>query len=237
MRLQFQVRALRRIASQLEVEKMERCFLIAVTIMLLSATTVLAEGTGDSKSKEWPYGPYDKLQTVPVKTLPIVIIGSENQGTTTNGSRTILMSEEERFRFLSGAAKESFVAGKIEDARKYAQELMTLIPKFQGHWNYGNAIQDANLVLGRIAVREGRIQDAKRFLIEAGKSPGSPQMDSFGPNMSLAKDLLEKGERDVVLKYFDLCRKFWETHKEYLDQWTKDVKGGKVPDFGANLVY
>ena len=70
---------------------MERCFLVAVTIMLLSATTVLAEGTGESKSKEWPYGPYDKLHQVPVKTLPIVIIGSEIHGTTTNGSRTILI--------------------------------------------------------------------------------------------------------------------------------------------------
>jgi hypothetical protein len=92
------------------------------------------------------------------------------------------------------------------------------------------------MVLGRIAVREGRIEDAKRFLIEAGKSPGSPQLDSFGPDMGLAKDLLEKGERDTVLEYFQLCRKFWEVGRRgKLDQWTKDVKAGKMPDFGLNL--
>ncbi len=50
----------------------------------------------------------------------------------------------------------------------------------------------------------------KKYLIAAGKSPGSPQMDSFGPNMTLAKDLLEKGERDAVLEYFMRCRKFWK---------------------------
>jgi hypothetical protein len=133
--------------------------------------------------------------------------------------------------------QERFVKGKIDDARKYAQELMTLLPKFQHDWNYGNAVQDANLVFGRIAVREGRIEDAKRYLIEAGKSPGSPQMNSFGPNMSLAKDLLEKGERDVVLEYFNLCRKFWDFHKDLLDQWSQEVKDGKIPNFGANLVY
>ncbi|NQT11979.1 MAG: RNA polymerase subunit sigma-24, partial [Planctomycetes bacterium] len=98
-------------------------------------------------------------------------------------------------------------------------------------------VQDANLVLGRIAVQEGRIEDAKRHLIEAGKSPGSPQMNSFGPNVSLAKDLIEKGEREVVLEYFDLCRKFWELHRDRLDEWSQEVKDGKVPDFGANLVY
>lgn len=146
-------------------------------------------------------------------------------------------TQEERFYALNDAAKESFVGGKVEDARKYAQELLEMLPRFKGNWNYGNAVQDANLVLGRIAVHEGRIDDAKHYLIEAGKSPGSPQMDSFGPNMSLAKDLLKKGEKDVVLEYFKLCRNFWKMGKEDLDQWTLDVKVGKIPDFRANLVY
>jgi hypothetical protein len=62
-------------------------------------------------------------------------------------------------------------------------------------------------------------------------------MDTFGPNMSLAKDILEKGETDVVLQYFELCRKFWEMEGGKLDQWSREVKAGSVPDFGANLVY
>lgn len=114
---------------------------------------------------------------------------------------------------------------------------MTLLPKYKGDWNYGNAIHDANLVLGRIAVREGNIEMAKKHLIAAGKSPGSPQMNSFGPNMTLAKDLLEKGERDAVVEYFMLCRRFWKLHEEKLDQWMHEVMDGKTPDFGANLLY
>ena len=147
------------------------------------------------------------------------------------------MTPETRFYALNAAAKESFVLGKVGDAQKYAQELLTLLPRFKGDWNYGNAVQDANLVLGRIAVREGRIDDAKRFLVESGKSPGSPQMDTFGPNMSLAKDLLEKGEKQAVLEHFESCRKFWKMHDGRLDDWSQKVKDGKIPDFGANLVY
>ena len=146
-------------------------------------------------------------------------------------------SPQERFYALNVAAKESFVAGNTEGAKKYAQELMTLLPKFPGDWNYGNAVQDANLVLGRIAVKEGRIDEAKQHLIAAGNSPGSPQMNSFGPNVSLAKDLLEKGERDVVIQYLELCRKFWKMHRGNLDKWIQEIKDGKIPDFGANLVY
>ena len=146
-------------------------------------------------------------------------------------------NEEGRFYALDDAAKESFVVGHIKNADQYAKELLTLAPRHTRNWNYGNAIQDGNLVLGRIAVREGHIDEAKRFLEEAGKSPGSPQMDSFGPNLSLAKDLLEKGETQAVLNYFEACRKFWEHHQDRLDQWADDVKAGRTPDFGANLLY
>ena len=128
-------------------------------------------------------------------------------------------------------AKQSFDVGKIEQARAYANELAALLPKYQGDWNYGNAIQDANLILGRIAVTEGRIDDAKTYLLASGKSPGSPQMNSFGPNMSLAKDLLEKGERDAVLEYFELCRNFWAMDDGKLDQWARRRPVGKNPGF------
>jgi hypothetical protein len=146
-------------------------------------------------------------------------------------------SDVDRFYALDDAAKESFNVGKIEDANNYARELLKIAPNFQRNWNYGNAIQDGNLVLGRIAARNGQIEEAKNYLLEAGKSPGSPQMDSFGPNMSLAKDLLEKGERDTVLQYFELCRKFWDDDFGKMDEWSQAVKAGKIPDFGANLVY
>ena len=103
--------------------------------------------------------------------------------------------------------------------------------------NYGNAIQDANLVLGRLALRAGKIKAAEEYLIAAGKSPGSPQMDSFGPNLTLAKDLLDKGERETVLEYFMLCHRFWKMDRGRLEDWMQQVMDGMNPDFGANLLY
>ena len=146
-------------------------------------------------------------------------------------------NEETRFYALNDASKQAFILGKTFEARQYALTLLEMAPRFSKDWNYGNAIQDGNLVLGRISVQEGNIPEAKKFLIAAGKSPGSPQMDTFGPNMSLAKDLLNKGEKEVVLQYFELCRKFWELHRGRLDEWSQDVKENRMPDFGANLLY
>jgi hypothetical protein len=54
--------------------------------------------------------------------------------------------------------------------------------------------------------------------------------------MTLAKELLEKGAREAVIKYFQLCASFWKNRPE-LGQWTATVKGGGIPNFGANLAY
>lgn len=151
----------------------------------------------------------------------------------------VAKNEKERFYALDDAAKESLNVGKKDEAKTYADELASLMDKYKDDGNYGNAVQDVNIVRGRLALAEGKIDEAKADLIKAGKSPGSWTMNSFGPNMSLAKDLLEKGQRDVVLEYFDLCRRFWSTNMNegQLDQWSRDVKAGKIPKFGANLEY
>jgi hypothetical protein len=96
-------------------------------------------------------------------------------------------------------------------------------------------VHHGNLILGHVALRGGDIAAAKTYLLKAGETSGSPQLNSFGPNMALAKELLEQGEPDIVLKYFGLCGKFWDGKE--LEEWTALVKGGLIPDFGANLVY
>jgi len=143
----------------------------------------------------------------------------------------------ERWAALGRAAKESLNQGHDAEAKALAEELQKLAPKYPKDWNYGNAVQDFNLVLGRLALKSGETDAAKKYLLAAGASPGSPQMNSFGPNMTLARDLLAKGEKDVVVEYFELCRKFWKMEDGKLDQWKKDIDENRTPDFGANLVY
>jgi tetratricopeptide (TPR) repeat protein len=146
-------------------------------------------------------------------------------------------SELTRFYRLDDLAKQAFEAGEIEKASQYANELLETAQKYPKDWNYGNAIHHGNNVLGLVALKQGDVKKAVQYLLDAGKTPGSPQLNSFGPNMTLAKELLEKGENDAVLQYFELCRKFWSSGAEKLDHWAQEVKVGKTPDFGANLVY
>ncbi len=103
-------------------------------------------------------------------------------------------------------------------------------------WNYGNAIHDANNLLGRVALKRGNIEKAKKHLIEAGKTPGSPQLNSFGPSMALAQELLENGERDVVIEYLELCRVFWEMHEGLLDKWQSEIQEGNIPNLDDKFI-
>ena len=137
----------------------------------------------------------------------------------------------------AGLPEAAFEAGEIAKAAAYATQLLNEAATYRTSWNYGNAIHQGNLVLGRIAVREGRLADAVKFLHASGETPGSPQLNSFGPNMTLARDLLEQGRTQAVLDYFALCRVFWKMDAGRLDAWTEDVHQGRVPNFAANLHY
>ena len=146
-------------------------------------------------------------------------------------------TELDRFYALPEVSITSFEVGKTEEAEKYANELLKLAPSYKSDWNYGNAIQNANIVFGRIAVTKNEIAKAKEYLLKAGDTPGSPQLNSFGPNMTLARDLLEKSENDVVIQYLENCKKFWELSGDKLDFWIFQINKGNMPDFGANLLY
>lgn len=92
---------------------------------------------------------------------------------------------------LENLAKFALEAGLIDDAKDFADTMLT---DDTAGWNSGNRIHHGNLILGRIALTQGDVAEAKTRLLAAGKTPGSPQLNSFGPNMMLAKELLELGE-------------------------------------------
>jgi hypothetical protein len=133
------------------------------------------------------------------------------------------------------AARAALYSGDLKKAREYAAAILAAADKPEQAWNRGNAIHRANLVLGHVALREGEVEKAEQYLLEAGKTPGSPQLNSFGPNMALALELLKRDRKDAVIAYLRLCGKFWKP--ETTEAWIKQVEVGLTPDFGANLRY
>jgi hypothetical protein len=141
------------------------------------------------------------------------------------------------FYKLAPLAKAAFDAGDLAKARSYADQLLAMAPQYPKDWNYGNAIYFGHMVLGRVELAQGNTAVAENHLLASAQTPGSPQLDSFGPNTSLAKDLLEKGDTGPVVQYFGLIQNFWKMSRGKPAEWTADVQAGKIPNFGANLLY
>lgn len=151
-----------------------------------------------------------------------------------------------RFYSMDGRIKRAYRRRQWRRAEVLAHEYLALAERLNPDWNYGNAIHDGNQWLGLIRVRQGDVEGAKAYLLAAGLSPGSPQLDSFGPNMMLAKELLERGERLVVAEYIDLIARFWASdkpahaeipgHLEHMEEkrkqireWKIDIAEGRIP--------
>ena len=170
-------------------------------------------------------------QTPDKKTIASQLVAAQEKVIST------LPKAEDKFHMTREIAPLAFNAGDQVMAGMYAKDLLIQAESMKDDWDYGNAVHTANLVLGRIALAAGDIDEAKRLLLLAGKTPGSPQLESFGPDMLFAKELLEKGEKDVVIQYFTLCSAFWKMDDGKLAQWKTEVQDNEIPDFGPNVRY
>ncbi|MBV9958366.1 MAG: hypothetical protein JO360_08095 [Acidobacteria bacterium] len=149
-----------------------------------------------------------------------------------------LRTAEDQWRLspLRQAAMASIDLEQLEQAQKYTDDLEETANRVEFGHN-ADVVHWLNILRGRLALRQDKLEEARKYLLKAGEVKGSPVLGSFGPNMKLAKELLEKNEREVVLQYFALCAKFWMHEDDTLKQWTQEVSEGKMPNFGGNLYY
>jgi len=149
-----------------------------------------------------------------------------------------LDADEERRGFtLFLLPRIALDAGEHGKAGFHAQQLLDRSALFREIGLEGDAVHCGHLVLGRLALAGGDVGAAKVHLLASAVPEGSGALSSFGPNLSLARDLLAHGETAVVLRYLGHCRRFWDSGVDDLKNWTEQIEQGQIPDFGANLVY
>jgi hypothetical protein len=150
-----------------------------------------------------------------------------------DSARRSAIPEIERATLLPRTAKAALEAGANDKARLYAEEALQLAKV-----NSGEAVFYCNLVLGRLALLDGDIPKAEQYLLLSGQTEGHGTLDTFGPNMSLARELLKRSRKETVLKYLDECKAFWTYDQgNMLAKWRGEVERDSMPVFGANLFY
>src|SRR5437660_7664972 len=95
------------------------------------------------------------------------------------------------------------------------------------------AVQRANTILGRVALRNGDVTHAEQFLRDSAVPESARDIALAGPTLVLAKELIERGERDAVLQYLENWLQLWPRGESILRIWIADIRNGKNPNFGG----
>ena len=154
-----------------------------------------------------------------------------------NPNNKFVTQRLQRFYSLDDLIIEAYSSNNYDSAKALISEYLELADVYRCNWNYGNAIHDANRILGRISIKNGKIDEAAAYLLKAGKSTGSPQLDSFGPELDLANLLLKLGQRDEVLIYLKDIESFWEMNDGRIDNWIEEIESDGQPDINRFSVH
>ena len=163
---------------------------------------------------------------------------------TDNSSRAALQSREiydsvtSRFTELKRRMMHALGEGNMNDAMASAIEMLNVGAAGGVDWPlYGDSIHIGHHTIGRVGLANGDILSARRHLLEAGQTVGSAVLGSFGPNMTLAHELVAVGERDVVKVFLKACHGFWLSGHLLLDVWIRDLDEGRIPNFRQRMDY
>jgi thiol-disulfide isomerase/thioredoxin len=125
----------------------------------------------------------------------------------------------QRTHLLGMLAEAEFDAGQTSEAEQDAAKLLTAAAP-----RSGDAIHQAHTLLGRVAMKRGDLATAKQSLLASARVESTPTLSSFGPGMQLAQQMLDAGERDVVIEFLELSRKIWTKDQRKIDAFVKAIK-------------
>ena len=141
------------------------------------------------------------------------------------------------FTKMDDEAYKELKAGNYDKAKSIAKKLLIVSKDFEDDWNYGNAIHHSNTILGLLSLKENNTPKAINYLKKSTKNSGSPQLDSFGPNICLAMELLLLGKDNEVIEYLDAVEAFWDLGYKVLPKWKKDIISGVIQKNWERLKY
>jgi tetratricopeptide (TPR) repeat protein len=131
--------------------------------------------------------------------------------------------EYERIRRLQSLPSAAFEAGELDKAEAYARQLLDLegaSPEIR--YFKSDAAHTAQSTLGRVALKRGNTDEAKRWLMLSAQSTNLTFVSNIDSSIKLAKDMLEQGERQAVLDYLQLCKRLGPG--DQAEEWRREIQ-------------
>jgi hypothetical protein len=152
----------------------------------------------------------------------------------TNDPREKLRLLNEAYDLMPDAAKPGirsdmtiyeFDSGDDAAAERDAR-VMVETPRNANEYNLGQTL------LGRLAIARGDGSEGKERLLASLRPPAKFKNPVFEPNMTLAQELYDAGDRDAVIEFLEASRESWKFDRGRIDRMISFVR--KAPS--ADLV-
>ncbi len=234
-----------------EVESSDNAFLLGGAAQMLAANLIqnqnqlsLGEADAETIADRWlrravaiaPSAEEWKAQLAP-------LVRTEANRAEDPRERARLFSEaigfapdRDKSTYLADLAKAEFEAGDdaaaTRDARRAVEASAELIKR--NPFQAATLTNAGNSVLGRIALAHGDTVEAEARLRASLEVAEATDFRFAGPDMTLAGDLADAGERDAVIAYLEASRKYWPHDRGLLDHYIRSINAGKKREAFAN---
>jgi hypothetical protein len=154
-------------------------------------------------------------------------------------SRSDLLREFELRTSTNSYLRDAFIGvlaftaeqvDEVDRAREYAQEALRRAA--QQSDESGKQTYYGNTVLGLLALRENRVTEANMYLLASVNVDSWTALKQQGPNLKLASRLLDRLQREVVVRYLEECKKLWPAGEMKLSEWQDTIRQGSRPSWG-----
>ncbi|UDQ98775.1 M56 family metallopeptidase [Lentisphaerota bacterium WC36G] len=137
---------------------------------------------------------------------------------------------KKKINILQYLAPIAISLDKFQLATKYATDLLEaskISSKKYPYFPLGNQIYTGNSVLGQVAFKQGKIAEAKKYLLKSIETPGSPTLMSGGIDFTLADMLLKHGEKECVIEFLTKYSQINTHRPDTVKLLIKQIQEGK----------
>ena len=120
-------------------------------------------------------------------------------------------------------------------AKMYGEIMRQILSRYETRLEYfsrrwGESDRHAlYMTLGRISMLDNDVESAELYLLKAGKTGCPRPLSAEGPDMRLANQLIETGNKQTVIEYLEGIKRCWQ-EKDNTSLWVTKFESGTLPD-------
>jgi hypothetical protein len=167
--------------------------------------------------------------------LLIELIGALGKVVQQQRDAALTSSPDEKFsEYIQASLKlrTLLLSGDVTAAETLAPEVLLETQHYRTAQNRSSLdaenVYDVYDALGRGALQRKDFDAAQKYLILAASTSGNAHLESHGPNLSLARSLLDLGYKETVMAFLTSSKAWWTNPK--IDLWIAQIRQGQTPD-------